>query len=198
MNDKKFIKNFREVINTIIEYCGEENRREIEQRAKSVKIKVVGKNDKRYEQVKEEPICIKRPKYNCVLISKDTLVHPSANNMIVHRLVQALGEESFVLDDKDFFNETIVDYIANEVCKKLEEKDINLSYNDNPDYDSKSVYSKYYGVVENFLSKNKQGIIKARLTPGYKLSDKMKDVITRMQEKVDITSKVSNASMGKR
>lgn len=185
MNNKKIVKNFRAVISEIADYFGEENKKEIEKRAKRIKIKIINNEDPRYEQLKEEPICVKRAGYTGLILSDDMLNHKNANNMIVHGLVHALGEENFIVDDKDYFNEVVVDYISNEICKRLEEKDINLGYSDYPTYESNSLYSKYFGMIENFFVANKKNILKARLSSNFKMSDSMKEIIVRVQEKID-------------
>ena len=197
----KIVKNYKNVIEEIVAYLGEGYRKEIESRAKKVKLLIVDKNDKRHEYIKDEPVCVKTDKYNCCIISREALDGQNGNVLVVHSLLRALLEDSFVIEGKDSFDSTLVNYMANDICKRLEDKDINLSYHDEPEYDSKSIYSKFFGVVESFFKGNRENVIKAKLSKNFKISDSIKEVIekfeSKFEEKLERKDTLKMSSMGR-
>ena len=177
MKNKKLNKYFNEIVNEYISYCGENNRKAIEERAN--RIKIVISNDDKFG---EEPCCVKKGKYTYLVCNNKMFEHESGNVLFAHLLVHALGEESFVVDGKVCFNETMVDYIANDFCKRLEEKDINITFNDYPNYKSKSLYSRAFGFVEKFFRENKQQVLDSRLSSNFKIGNNIKSAIYKLEE----------------
>lgn len=193
MNNKKVVKNYDVVVEELINFCGEEHRKEIKSRANKVKFVIVDEKDSKYEYVKEEPICIKKKDYNCCVVSKENMCSENANIIVTHSLVRAILEDSFIIDGKDHFDSTIVNYIAQNICYKLEEKDINLGFNDYPNYRPATIYSKFFGTIEKFFNQNKQSIINAKLTNDFKIGKSMKEAIEKMQEMFEQSISVSSS-----
>ena len=153
----KFKANLGSVIEEIIVYFGEEYRGEILERAKNLEISLVedqgvfsSGEDEIY--VGDEPLCIKG-EYPHVIIPLSFMGDPSGNVVLVHNLLHALSDEIFIKDSSEAFNEIVVDYMANEISKSLERKEINLTVT-KPVYESKSFYSHMFSEIDEFYQEN--------------------------------------------
>lgn len=189
--EEKINSNFDSIINEIANYSGEEYREDILKEAKNVKISIVRDSgvysyDDGEIYVGDEPVCVKEKEGAHILMPVYQLGGASGNVIFVHLLLHALMKEPFIRENDDVFNETIVDYMANEISKKLEEKGIDITLVDSPLYESNSFYSTLFLDVEKFYRENKGEIIAARM--GKEISFNDEEVgfyITSFQEKVD-------------
>ena len=183
----KFKDNLGKVIEEIIVYFGEEYRGQILEKAKDLQISLVedkgvfsdGENE---IYVGDEPLCIKG---ECphVVIPLSFMGDSRGNVVLVHNLLHALTEDTFVKGSNDAFNEVIVDYMANEISKQLALKKINLTVA-KPIYQSNSFYSHMFSEIDEFYQENKQKIIDGRM--GKKVSfDDLDEYITGAQSVVD-------------
>ena len=140
--------NINDIVEEIIEYFGNEHREFIENKYENTKIIW---NDKY-----EEPVCVKRDGITYIIVSNNIVNDKCGNIILTHMLLHALGEESLVIDGKAAFNEIVVDYMANDISKKMEEKGINVTGVENPIYESNSYYASYFSKVELFYKDMKK------------------------------------------
>ena len=180
--------NFDLVVEVICSYFGEKYTEEIKRRAEKINVLLI-RDSGIYScedgeiYVGDEPVCVKG-KENSVVLPLSVVCGERGNVSFVHVLLHALGDEVFVKDNKDTFNEIVVDYMANEICKLLKEKKINITRSSHPVYDSNSFYSKMFGEIEDFYNKNRDKIIGGRM--GEKVViEGIDDYIDGAQEIVD-------------
>lgn len=160
--------NFEPIVDEICEYFGEKYERELKERAENVSISLVKdngvfatKNSQVY--VGDEPVCIKEDGVSHLIIPLSMVCDANGNVAFVHVLIHALTDEPFIKDNKDAFNEIVVDYMANEIAKKLQEQGINITMCNNPCYESKSFYSHLFKEIEEFYTDNEEKIISSRM-----------------------------------
>lgn len=166
--ENKINKNFDLIVNEIVNYFGNEYRKEIVERFKNVRISLV-EDGVSYSVGKEEfyigkePICVKEEEGSHVIVPFSLFCDDRGNVIFVHGLLHAIGEECLVEDNKYTFNEVIVDYMANEISKRLEKQKINITMVNNPVYESKSFYSTMFDKVEDFYENYRKEIIDGRM-----------------------------------
>ena len=168
--------NFDLIVDEICEYFGEEYEKELKTRAEKVSISLIKdngvistKNGDVY--VGDEPVCIKQNDESHIVIPLSMVCDARGNVSFVHVLIHALTDEPFIKDNKDAFNETVVDYMANEISKQLEESGINVTMSNNPIYESNSFYSKMFKEIEDFYNENVDKIISARMRKQVEFED---------------------------
>jgi hypothetical protein len=93
------------------------------------------------------------------VLPASSLCSQSGNVSFVHAMLHALTREIFIKEGNDAFNETIVDYMANEISKRLEYKGINMTMTNNPVYESNSFYSRMFLKIDDFYRENRDKII---------------------------------------
>lgn len=166
--EKKINQNIEKIIEEVILYCGESHRSKIEEKAKNIKLSII-KDEGVYcyeggeVYVGEEPLCIKEDGKSHIVIPLSVMGDDRGNVSFVHVLLHALSDDVFIKDDKDAFNELIVDYMANEIAKGLKAKEINITLCRNPIYESNSFYSKMFNKIESFYFENKEKIINSKM-----------------------------------
>ena len=159
---------FDYIIDSIVEYFGDEYSEKIKEKADKVKIMLIREKGSFQTAegevyVGEEPVCIKEEEGSNVIIPLSLMGDPRGNVAFIHVLLHALGEECFIKDSKDAFNEVIVDYMANDICKMLEEEKLNITMSNKPIYESNSFYSNMFSEIEDFYNENVDKIIAARM-----------------------------------
>lgn len=184
----KFKDNLGLIIDEVIAYCGEEYRDQIIDKLKNIQISLVeDKGAYSFEDgevyVGDEPVCIKGDNPH-IIIPLSFMGDEHGNVVLVHLLLHVVGEESFVKDGKDAFNEVIVDYMANDIAKQLEKKKINLTVV-SPNYESNSFYSKMFDEISEFYVSNKQKIIDSRMGKTISFNDEINGYIEATQSVVD-------------
>jgi len=189
MFESKIYHNYDYIIEEICDYFGEEYAEEIKNRAKKVGIVVVKEaGTVQVEDVSinvdSEPVCIKNDSGAQLIIPADISCDPSGNVVIVHLLLHALGEELFVKNGKEIFNETIVDYMANEISKGLKRRNVDVTAVETPNYESKSFYSNMFNDVEEFFEENKEKIIDRRMGKLVEFEN-VEDLIEIVQNKAE-------------
>lgn len=165
--DRKINNNFDLIVREIANYCGEEFSEKIIEEAKKVQFIVVKDsgvvkvgNSELY--VEDEPVCVKGEEV-FIIVPAISICGRNGNVLFVHCLLHALGEEPFIKDGNDAFNETVVDYMAEEICKILKKKGINITIADDPSYTSNSFYSYFFDGIESFYGINKEKVIASRM-----------------------------------
>ena len=166
--EKKINSNLEPVIDQIIAYCGNEYKDSIKKRASKIKLSIIkDEGVYSYDQgevyVGDEPLCIKENGYSHIVLPLTIIGDRHGNVVFIHMLLHAIGEEIFIKDNKDAFNETVVDYMANDIAQWLKEHNINITTSKNPSYESNSFYSRLFEKIEPFYAYNKEKIIAGRL-----------------------------------
>ena len=183
---------FDYIIDCVVDYFGEEYSKEIKDRADNVKIMLIRekgsfKTSEGEVYVGDEPVCIKDEDGANVIIPLSLMGDSRGNVAFVHVLLHALGEECFIKGGKDAFNEVIVDYMADDICKMLKEEKLNITMSNKPIYESNSFYSNMFEEIEDFYNENVDNIIAARM--GRKVEfddiDEIDDYIDSAQQVVD-------------
>ena len=182
MRNKKLDRYLNEIVEVIGEYFGKNNKTFIDDNARKLRVVIVPKGSNKLDFLGGEPYCVKKPNNNFVIAPEYLFYNENGIPMFIHSLVHALSEDSFVLNDKETFNEVIVDLITNEVCAKLEEKGINFTYCDYPNYKSESFYSSLSSPIQSFFENNKQKILDSRTTKGAKINASMEKIINGLEE----------------
>ena len=185
------------VLETIVSYFGEEYKEDILNSLKRIKFNFVKENSGiNINDVQiymgQEPICYKSGNETHIILPESILSDENANVLLMHSIMHSLGEECLVIDGNEIFNEVVVDYYANQLCKIMEKKKVNLVDVEFPKYSSSSQYAVYFPVVKEFCEQNKDKIIKSRLTGENNIA---KDDILEM---VSSLKKASYASSVKR
>lgn len=183
---------FDYIIDSIVEYFGEEYSREIKDRADKVKVLLIRekgtfKTNEGEVYVGDEPVCIKEEDGANVIIPLSLMGDPRGNVAFIHVLLHALGEECFIKEGKDAFNEVVVDYMANDICKMLEEEKLNITMSNKPIYESNSFYSNMFEEIEDFYNENVDKIIAARMGRKVEFDDieEINEYIESAQQVVD-------------
>lgn len=189
--DKKINLNFDKFVDEISVYFGKENKDVIVNRAKNVEIctmmepGVVYSNDDAI-YVSEEPICIKNEDGTLLVIPASVVCNERGNVLLTHALVHALTDELFIKGERDAFNETVVDYIAEDISKNLESKGINVTLSSNPIYDSNSAYARLFEYISAFYERNRQEILDGRCGKCVSFDeDEIEKFINKVQSKLD-------------
>lgn len=180
------------IIDSIVEYFGEEYSKEIKDRADKVKVmlireKGIFKTNEGEIYVGDEPVCIKEEDGANVIIPLSLMGDPRGNVAFIHVLLHALGEECFIKEGKDAFNEVVVDYMANDICKMLEEEKLNITMSNKPIYESNSFYSNMFEEIDDFYNENVDKIIAARMGRKVEFDDveEIAEYIDSAQQVVD-------------
>ena len=186
--DDKFQHGLDRVIDEIIDYFGYEYSEQINEQLANVKVSLV--EDKGVYSTKdgeiyvgEEPVCVKE-EIPHIIIPLSFMGNPHGNVVITHLLIHLVGEDVFVKNHCDAFNEIIVDYMANEIAKQLKLKKINLTVV-KPVYESNSFYSKMFSEVEQFYENNKSKIIDSRMGKKVDFDEDVDEYIYGAQSVVD-------------
>lgn len=186
--EAKFRDNLGKVIEEIIDYFGEEYREQISEDLENTVVSLVEyegvystKNGEIY--VGNEPVCVKEETPQ-IIIPLSFMGDPCGNVVLVHLLLHLIGEDVFVKDNNDAFNEVIVDYMANEIAKKMELKKINLTVV-KPIYESNSFYSRMFDPIKEFYENNKDKIIDSRMGKDVVFDEDLDTYIHNAQSVVD-------------
>ncbi len=118
--------------------------------------------------VGEEPICIKNGEKNIIAFPLNFFNKKANNIAFVHLLLHC------ILDDYkniEGYNETLIDYMANDMGDILRKYKINVLSNKEPVYKSNSLYTRFYSLIEDYYIKNKNKIIKNYMSDGIKVID---------------------------
>ena len=167
--ERKINDNFDKIVDEIIACLGYGHENEIRKRMNDIDVLIIQetgvvKSGNHELYIEDEPVCIKDDEQKVLLIIPVySLCKANGNVVFVHLLLHALGDEPFIKEGKDAFNETIVDYMANEIAKNLANKGINITMVDNPLYESNSFYSRMFSEIEGFYKENRNKIIDARM-----------------------------------
>ncbi len=186
----KIVNNISAFLEEFVDYFGEEYREEIFKRARNIRVCIARENsvfdlgfEKRY--VEDEPVCVKDGGMSYIILTLKCLADKRGNVFFVHVLLHSLGEDCF--EDKNV-NEVMIDYMANDISVNIGEKGLNISLNEDPCYESSSLYSGFFDDFEKFYVSNKGDIFK-KLWKGEKV------LIDGDFEK-ELASKISGAMFG--
>jgi len=132
-----------------------------------------------------EPICIKEDDKAYIVLPVSFFNDKSCNISFAHLLIHAIVNE-FANDNAEAFNETLIDYMANEIGYLLEKNKANISFNKYRVYESNSVYTKLYNLIESYYENNKDDIIECLMgdSENY-LDDKGEELAEILQRRLD-------------
>ena len=183
--NKKLKNNWQNIINECVSYFGEHNRNIIEEKANKLKIVIVPKGNNKIEFLGGEPFCVKKPSNTFILAPEYLFSNEEGNHLFMNQFIRAITEDTFSLEGKDTFNSTLISMISDDICSKLEEKDINITNCDYPNYKSESFFDNFMSPMRGFFSSNKQNVLDAMLRKNAKISDNVKAAIEQLEEKTD-------------
>lgn len=183
--NKKLQSNWKDIINECVNYFGKHNNSIIEEKANKLKVVVVPRTNDKIEFLGDAPLCIKKDSNRVILTPESLFSNVDGNYLFVNQLVRAITEDTFKVDHQDIFNSSLINIITNDICSKLEEKEINLTNCDYPNYKIETFYDNFIGPVNNFYISNKQSVLDAMLKKNVKLNDKVKEVISRIEDKAE-------------
>lgn len=155
----------------ICEYLGEEYSEIVNEKINSIEFALVRENgvvsfENEEVYVGEEPICIKNEGKSIIALPLNFFNKESNNIAFVHLLLHC------ILDDYESiegYNETLIDYMANDMGDTLRKYKINILAKE-PVYESSSLYTRFYPLIEDYYKENKEKIIKKLV------SDKAKEI----------------------
>ena len=198
--ESKVIEKMDSVIDCFVEYLGEKYKNIIYKKARNMNFVLVRgngivklKNEQRY--VGEEPVCLKDEESSYILFPVSFLADKYGNVTLAHLVMHAISEDVLSSDYSEL-SEIFVDYIANGVAKVFEKNNINVTFEENPEYESNSFYSELFSSVEKFYQENKNKVFDCLINGQKDLfySSDIESFSLEIEEKVDklLCSKISN------
>lgn len=177
------------VVEEIANYFGHKYRDNIINESKNVKISLLDNEgvytyDNGSIYIGEEPVCIKEKSGAHIILPLPMMCSKTGNVSFVHAWIHALSDDCFVKDGKDAFDEVVVDFIAEDIAKNLENKKINITINKDPLYFSSSFYSRMFGKIEKFYRGNKDDVLACKMGEKIKI-DRIDEYIDGIQQVVD-------------
>lgn len=185
MENKKLKKYLPEIISEYKNYFGKHNNTYIDDKVKKLRVIVVANKSNKIDFFKGEPYCVKKGDKTFMLVPETLFSDERGNPLFVHQLVRSLSEDTFSIEGKDSFHSAFVDIITNDVCKIMEEKNINLTNCDYPEYNSGSFYSKLAKSLKDIYSANKQNILDSMVNKNVKISGAFEKAINDLENKVE-------------
>ena len=107
--------------------------------------------------VGDEAVCVKG-KETSLIFPISFLEEKYGNVIFVHLVLHALFNDS-LKEKYGTLYEVFVDYMANDIAKILEKKNVNVTLEKNPEYESNSVYSNCFDCVRDFCEENKRELV---------------------------------------
>ena len=161
--EKKIISNMDVFVEIVSSYFGEEYRSTLLDRAKNIDVALVRgngvvKTSQGQVYVGEEPVCVKDDDKSQIVLPVTLLEDKHGNVVFSHLLLHALLVD-YLKEYGEGFNETIVDYMANDIVKILEKKNINITLDEEPSYESNSFYSKLFYLVDDYYKGNRKTLV---------------------------------------
>ncbi len=129
----------------------------------------------------KEPICVKNKDNIDIVVPFSCFCESNGNVVFVHLLLHALLEDK--INNSEIFNETVVDYMSQEISRILEEKGINVTVCDEPSYSSSSFYSLMFSEIENFYEINKNNFIDNFMGKDIEFKGEIDDIIYAIESK---------------
>lgn len=131
-----------------------------------------------------EPVCVKEDDKTYIALPISFFNDKSCNISFAHLLIHAIVNE-FANDNAEAFNETLIDYIANDVGDLLEKNKANVSFNKFSTYESNSIYREFYDLIEHYYVSNRKDIIECLMgnSENY-LDDKGERIAEKIQKKL--------------
>lgn len=187
--DRQIMDNFPEIIKTIDNFFSNKYSSEFEERASKTKIAVVRRkgvvkagNSEVY--VGSEPVCIKGEQDTIIALPVIFLGEKTGNVIFTHVVLHSLFDDT-LKNKYEQLNEVLVDYFADKISKVLENKKINVTLEEFPEYKSKSFYSNCFDIVENFCKKNKKGLAELLVNGDEGLLEEMEELSLSVEEKIN-------------
>lgn len=170
---------------SICEYLGEEYSKMISDKLHNIDFALVRESgvvhlNEEDVYVGEEPVCIKNEDKSIIVLPLNFFNKKSSNITFVHLLLHC------ILDDYkniESYNETLIDYIANDMGDILKKYKVNILANKEPVYESTSLYTKFYPLIENYYKENKEKIINKLMIKGTKMIDCDEKIVAYEVEK---------------
>ena len=146
--ESKIIDEMDSIVDCFVEYLGEEYKNKIYKKTDNMNFVLVRGNgvvtlDGEERYVGEEPVCVKNREKSYILFPVSFLADKYGNVTLAHLIMHSISED-VLNSDYNELNEILVDYIANDVAKLLKEKNINVTFEENPEYESNSFYSELF------------------------------------------------------
>lgn len=145
----------------ICEYFGEEYSKIISDKIRDVDFALVresGTVSLKGEDVYvgEEPVCIKNEEKSIIALPLNFFNKKSNNIAFTHLLLHCILND---YKNVEGYNETLIDYIANDMGDTLKKYKVNVLVNKEPVYESNSLYTRFYPLIEDYYKENKKNII---------------------------------------
>ena len=184
MINKKLKRNLPEIINEYKLYFGKHNNEYIDEKVKKLRVVAVPNKSNKIDFFKGEPYCVKRDDKTFILVPESLFSDERGNPLFVHQLVRALSEDTFSIDGKDTFHSVFIDIITNDICKVMEEKNINLTDCEYPEYKSESFYSTLAKPLKAIYNGNKQKILDSMMKKNIRVTGAFEKAIDDLESKV--------------
>ena len=157
----------------ICEYFGKEYSEIVNERMNNIDFALVRENgvvsfENEEVYVGEEPICIKNEEKNIIAFPLNFFSKEENNIAFVHLLLHCILDGYKNIEG---YNETLIDYMANDMGDILKKYRINILANKEPVYESNSLYTRFYPLIEDYYIENKNKIIKNFMSDGIKVID---------------------------
>lgn len=105
----------------------------------------------------DEPVCVKKEKQCYIVLPLNFFKDKTCNVSFAHLLLHSLINE-YEIEGNDVFNDTLIDYIANDMGNLLKKNEVNLSPSKDVLYESNSLYKRFYSFVEDYYLTNREEI----------------------------------------
>lgn len=160
--ESKIVDQMDSIVDCFVEYLGQKYKNKIYKKTDKMNFILVRGNgvvklDEEERYVGEEPVCVKNNEKSYILFPVSLLADKRGNVTFAHLVLHAISEDTLSCDYSEL-NEVLIDYISNDVAKLLEEKNINVTFEENPEYESNSFYSELFSDVEKFYLNNKEDV----------------------------------------
>ena len=161
--NKKVVDNYSMVVEIVKSYFGHVYNSEFEERSNNTSISLVrGKGIVKTIDgeiyVGEEPVCIKETDGSQIIMPLNFLEDKYGNVVFAHLVLHTLFNDSLKTDYSEL-NEVIVDYIADDIAKIMRNKNVNVTLEREPCYDSNSVYSQCFDIISEYCVNNKRKLV---------------------------------------
>jgi len=187
--ESRLDKNMDGFAEEIIDYFGNEYENSILEKMQGINIAIIRnsgvidfEDSKIY--VDKEPICAKTVTAAHIFLPVTIMKEKTGNVIFVHQLLHAICEET-IKEENDLFNEIIIDYMANDICKGVKKRNINITFETDPVYESESFYSAFFPVVKEFYIDNKDRIIKSLMNNKCLIKKDMGDIVKVIEKKFE-------------
>lgn len=183
--ESRLNREYGNIINEIDSYMGHKYSETIHEMSKKINIVVANEyfDEENNEKIflESEPICIKGKNGVDIVMPISYFYLNNGNVVLVHLLLHALLKNK--IGNSEIFNEVVVDYMAQEISQKLNEKGINVTICDCPIYSSNSFYSLMFREISDFYESNKECFIDNLMGNEVNFDEDINDIVALIQLK---------------